>query len=81
MSTLERAIATAASAHAGQIDKARTPYILHGRRVERGDLEDNLDARRNANPNERDLARIQEIPRRAREPRRGRGGVAWVSGV
>ncbi len=33
MSTLERAIAIAASAHAGQIDKAGAPYILHPLRV------------------------------------------------
>jgi len=29
MSTLERAIAIAAQAHAGQVDKAGQPYILH----------------------------------------------------
>ncbi|SDH77223.1 HD domain-containing protein [Pseudomonas flavescens] len=29
MSTLERAIAIAAAAHEGQLDKAGTPYILH----------------------------------------------------
>jgi (p)ppGpp synthase/HD superfamily hydrolase len=29
MSTLERAIAIAAEAHAGQVDKAGEPYILH----------------------------------------------------
>src|SRR5688500_8105181 len=33
MSTLERAIALAASAHEGQIDKAGAPYILHVLRV------------------------------------------------
>lgn len=33
MSTLERAIAIAAEAHAGQIDKASAPYILHPLRV------------------------------------------------
>jgi (p)ppGpp synthase/HD superfamily hydrolase len=33
MSTLERAIAIAATAHAGQIDKAGRPYILHPLRV------------------------------------------------
>lgn len=33
MSTLERAIAIAAAAHAGQIDKAGAPYILHPLRV------------------------------------------------
>ena len=33
MSTLERAIALAAVAHAGQIDKAGNPYILHPLRV------------------------------------------------
>ncbi len=33
MSTLERAIAIAAAAHAGQIDKAGQPYILHPIRV------------------------------------------------
>lgn len=33
MSTLERAIALAATAHAGQIDKAGAPYILHVLRV------------------------------------------------
>ncbi len=33
MSTLERAIAIAASAHAGQRDKADAPYILHPLRV------------------------------------------------
>lgn len=33
MSTLERAIAIAATAHAGQIDKAGKPYILHPIRV------------------------------------------------
>jgi (p)ppGpp synthase/HD superfamily hydrolase len=33
MSTLERAIEIAASAHAGQVDKAGTPYILHPLRV------------------------------------------------
>lgn len=33
MSTLERAIQIAAAAHAGQIDKAGQPYILHPLRV------------------------------------------------
>lgn len=33
MSTLERAIAIAVAAHAGQIDKAGRPYILHPLRV------------------------------------------------
>lgn len=33
MSTLERAIAIAAKAHEGQIDKAGAPYILHPLRV------------------------------------------------
>jgi (p)ppGpp synthase/HD superfamily hydrolase len=33
MSTLERAIAIAADAHAGQVDKAGEPYILHPLRV------------------------------------------------
>ena len=33
MSTLERAIEIAAAAHAGQIDKAGQPYILHPIRV------------------------------------------------
>jgi (p)ppGpp synthase/HD superfamily hydrolase len=33
MSTLERAICIAASAHAGQVDKAGAPYILHVLRV------------------------------------------------
>ncbi len=33
MSTLERAIEIAASAHAGQVDKAGEPYILHPVRV------------------------------------------------
>jgi (p)ppGpp synthase/HD superfamily hydrolase len=33
MSTLERAIEIAASAHAGQVDKAGEPYILHPLRV------------------------------------------------
>lgn len=33
MSTLERAIAIAAKAHAGQVDKAGAPYILHPLRV------------------------------------------------
>ena len=33
MSTLERAIAIAAQAHAGQMDKAGAPYILHPLRV------------------------------------------------
>jgi (p)ppGpp synthase/HD superfamily hydrolase len=33
MSTLERAIAIAAGAHAGTIDKAGAPYILHPLRV------------------------------------------------
>ena len=33
MSTLERAIAIAAQAHAGQMDKANQPYVLHPLRV------------------------------------------------
>ena len=33
MSTLERAIAIAAEVHAGQVDKAGAPYILHPLRV------------------------------------------------
>jgi GTP diphosphokinase / guanosine-3',5'-bis(diphosphate) 3'-diphosphatase len=33
MSTLERAIAIASGAHAGQVDKAGQPYILHPLRV------------------------------------------------
>jgi GTP diphosphokinase / guanosine-3',5'-bis(diphosphate) 3'-diphosphatase len=33
MATLERAIALAAQAHAGQVDKAGQPYILHPLRV------------------------------------------------
>src|SRR5450631_2228265 len=33
MSTLERAIAIAAEGHAGRIDKAGAPYILHPLRV------------------------------------------------
>ncbi|WP_404941408.1 HD domain-containing protein [Pseudomonas danubii] len=33
MSTLERAIAIAARAHAGQVDKGGAPYILHPLRV------------------------------------------------
>jgi (p)ppGpp synthase/HD superfamily hydrolase len=33
MSTLERAIQIAAEAHAGQVDKAGAPYILHPLRV------------------------------------------------
>ena len=33
MSALERAIASAAEAHAGQLDKAGKPYILHPLRV------------------------------------------------
>ncbi len=33
MSSLERAIAIAATAHAGQVDKAGAPYILHPLRV------------------------------------------------
>lgn len=33
MSTLERAIQIAAAAHAGQVDKAGQPYILHPLRV------------------------------------------------
>ena len=33
MSTLERAIAIAAQAHAGQLDKGGAPYILHPLRV------------------------------------------------
>ena len=33
MSTLERAIAIAAEAHAGQTDKAGAPYILHPLRI------------------------------------------------
>ena len=33
MSTIERAIALAATAHAGQVDKAGQPYILHPLRV------------------------------------------------
>jgi (p)ppGpp synthase/HD superfamily hydrolase len=33
MSTLERAIAIAAEGHAGQVDKAEAPYILHPLRV------------------------------------------------
>ncbi len=33
MSTLERAIAIAAKAHEGQVDKAGAPYILHPLRV------------------------------------------------
>lgn len=33
MSTLERAVAIAAEAHAGQVDKAGEPYLLHPLRV------------------------------------------------
>ena len=33
MSTLERAIAIAAEAHAGQLDKAGAPYVLHPLRM------------------------------------------------
>ncbi len=33
MSTLERAIAIAAEAHAGQVDKAGAPYVLHPLRM------------------------------------------------
>ena len=33
MATLEKAIAIAAAAHAGQVDKAGQPYILHPIRV------------------------------------------------
>ncbi len=33
MSSLERAIALAAQAHAGQVDKGGAPYILHPLRV------------------------------------------------
>jgi len=33
MSTLEKAIALAAAAHAGQVDKVNQPYILHPLRV------------------------------------------------
>ena len=33
MSSLEEAIAIAARAHAGQVDKARQPYILHPLKV------------------------------------------------
>jgi len=33
MSTLERAIALAAKAHEGQVDKAGAPYILHPLRM------------------------------------------------
>jgi len=33
MATLERAVAIAAEAHAGQVDKAGTPYLLHPLRV------------------------------------------------
>jgi (p)ppGpp synthase/HD superfamily hydrolase len=35
MSTLEKAIVTAAEAHAGTVDKAGAPYILHCLRVKR----------------------------------------------
>ena len=33
MSTLERAIAIATEAHAGQVDKAGAPYVLHPLRL------------------------------------------------
>jgi (p)ppGpp synthase/HD superfamily hydrolase len=33
MSTLERAVAIAAEAHAGQVDKAGAPYLLHPLRM------------------------------------------------
>ena len=33
MSTLERAIAIAAEAHAGQVDWAGVPYVLHPLRI------------------------------------------------
>jgi (p)ppGpp synthase/HD superfamily hydrolase len=33
VSTLERAIAIAAEAHAGQVDKAGAPYVLHSLRM------------------------------------------------
>ena len=33
MSTIERAIAIAAEAHAGQVDKAGAPYVLHPLRI------------------------------------------------
>lgn len=52
MGTLERALAIAAAAHAGRVDKANQPYILHP-----------MDLSRIANPTERDCARLEEYAR------------------
>lgn len=58
MSTLERAIAIAAAAHAGQLDKAGRPYILHPLRVKLADLRDNSDLSRIAQPAQKDFERL-----------------------
>ncbi|MBB6093198.1 hypothetical protein HNQ60_002076 [Povalibacter uvarum] len=51
MSTLERAIAIAAAAHAGQLDKSGQPYILHPIRVMLPPGESRLDAAKRAAAN------------------------------
>jgi hypothetical protein len=72
MSTLERAIAIAAKAHAGKVDKTGESYddfvrraILNpiGRRVKLADLEDNSDLTRIANPTEEDYERLAKYER------------------
>ena len=62
MATLERAIELAAKAHAGQVDKAGQPYILHPLRLMLAvrTPHERMDLSRIASPTEKDYARLRE---------------------